>query len=88
MCTDQIIKLSFLYPACTGRNMGEVMRAVESLTRAWKHKITTPVDWKPGDPVVIPPCASDEEADKMFPQGYNTADLPSKKGHLRFVDID
>ncbi|CAN0855142.1 1-Cys peroxiredoxin [Linum grandiflorum] len=85
---DKKIKLSFLYPASTGRNMEEVMRVVESLQRASKHKIATPADWKPGDAVVISPSVSNEEADKMFPQGYKTADLPSNKGYLRFTHVD
>ncbi|CAN0855146.1 1-Cys peroxiredoxin [Linum grandiflorum] len=85
---DAQIKLSFLYPASTGRNMEEVMRVVESLQRASKHKIATPADWKPGDAVVISPSVSNEEADKMFPQGYKTADLPSNKGYLRFTHVD
>ncbi|KAK4770866.1 hypothetical protein SAY87_031398 [Trapa incisa] len=85
---DKKIKLSFLYPACTGRNMEEVMRVVESLNRVCKYKIATPVDWKPGETVVIPPSVSDEDASKMFPQGYDTADLPSKKRYLRFVHVD
>ncbi|CAN1806265.1 1-Cys peroxiredoxin [Linum perenne] len=82
------VKLSFLYPASTGRNMDEVMRVVESLQRAAKHKIATPADWKPGEAVVISPSVSNEEADKMFPQGYKTADLPSNKGYLRFTHVD
>ncbi|EEF43161.1 1-Cys peroxiredoxin [Ricinus communis] len=85
---DKKIKLSFLYPASTGRNMDEVMRVVESLQRAAKHKIATPADWKPGDPVVISPSVSTDEAKKMFPQGYKTVDLPSEKGYLRFTNVD
>ncbi|GAB2265567.1 amino acid permease [Dionaea muscipula] len=85
---DKVVKLSFLYPATTGRNMDEVVRVVESLQRAAKHKVATPANWKPGDPVVISPSVSDEEAKKMFPQGFDTADLPSKKGYLRFTNLD
>lgn len=85
--TDQI-KLSLLYPASTGRNTDEVMRVVESLKRASEHRIATPADWKPGEPVVISPSVSDEEAKKMFPQGFETAELPSKKGYLRFTQVD
>ncbi|KDP42006.1 hypothetical protein JCGZ_27024 [Jatropha curcas] len=85
---DKKIKLSFLYPASTGRNMDEVIRVLDSLQRAEKHKIATPVDWKPGDPVVISSNVSNEEAKKMFPQGYKTVDLPSKKEYLRFTYVD
>ncbi|KAJ0978688.1 hypothetical protein J5N97_014162 [Dioscorea zingiberensis] len=84
---DKRVKLSFLYPASTGRNMEEVLRVVESLQAAAKHKVATPVNWKPGDKVVISPSVSNEEAKKLFPQGYQTADLPSKKDYLRFTDV-
>ncbi|KAI3469227.1 hypothetical protein Pfo_025890 [Paulownia fortunei] len=85
---DKKIKLSFLYPASTGRNMDEVVRVVDSLQRASKHKIATPANWKPGEPVVISPSVSNDEAKQMFPKGYKTADLPSKKDYLRFTHVD
>nr|AAL88710.1 1-cys peroxiredoxin [Xerophyta viscosa] len=84
---DKRIKLSFLYPASTGRNMDEVLRAVESLQQAAKHKVATPANWKPGEPVVIKPDVSSEEAKKLFPQGYKSVDLPSKKDYLRFTNV-
>ncbi|KAK6930338.1 Peroxiredoxin, C-terminal [Dillenia turbinata] len=84
---DKKIKLSFLYPGCTGRNMDEVVRVLDSLQKASKHKVATPCNWKPGDKVVISPSVSDEEAEKMFPQGFETIDLPSKKGYLRFTTV-
>ncbi|GER51751.1 1-Cys peroxiredoxin [Striga asiatica] len=85
---DKKIKLSFLYPASTGRNMDEVVRVLDSLQRACKHKIATPANWKPGDKVVISPSVSSDEAKSMFPQGYESADLPSKKDYLRFTNVD
>lgn len=84
---DKKIKLSFLYPASTGRNMDEVLRALESLQKAAKHKIATPANWKPGEPVLIPPSVSNEQAKQMFPQGFQTCDLPSKKEYLRFTQV-
>ncbi|KAL9233061.1 hypothetical protein vseg_008101 [Gypsophila vaccaria] len=84
---DKTVKLSFLYPATTGRNMDEVVRVLESLQKAAKHKVATPVNWKPGEEVVISPSVNDDEAKKMFPQGYRTADLPSKKGYLRYTNV-
>lgn len=84
---DKKVKLSFLYPASTGRNLDEVLRVIDSLHEAAKHRVATPANWKPGDPVVISPGVSDEEAKKMFPQGFETADLPSKKGYLRFTNV-
>ncbi|PWA93511.1 1-Cys peroxiredoxin PER1 [Artemisia annua] len=84
---DKKIKLSFLYPASTGRNMDEVVRALDSLLKASKHKIATPANWKEGDAVVIAPSVSNDEAKKMFKNGFETADLPSKKDYLRFTHV-
>ncbi|KAJ0034878.1 hypothetical protein Pint_24241 [Pistacia integerrima] len=84
---DKMIKLSFLYPATTGRNMDEVVRAIDSLQLATKHKIATPANWKPGEPVVISPSVTNEQAKEMFPNGYKTVELPSKKDYLRFVNV-
>lgn len=87
---DKSVRLSFLYPACTGRNMDEVLRAVDSLLTAASHrgKVATPANWKPGDRAVIGPSVSDEEARRVFPQGFETAaDLPSNKGYLRFTNV-
>ncbi|KAJ6910195.1 hypothetical protein NC652_021012 [Populus alba x Populus x berolinensis] len=85
---DKRIKLSFLYPASTGRNMDEVVRVLDSLERSSKNKIATPANWKPGEDVVISPSVSDEEAKKLFPQGFKTVGLPSNKGYLRFTNVD
>ncbi|KAA8527976.1 hypothetical protein F0562_035155 [Nyssa sinensis] len=85
---DKKIKLSFLYPACTGRNVDEVVRVLDSLQKAAKHKVATPANWKPGDPVVISPSVSNAQAKEMFPQGYKTVDLPSKKdNYMRFTNV-
>lgn len=68
--------------------MDEVVRVMESLQKAKLHKIATPANWKPGDDVVISPSvSSQEEANKLFPQGYKTKDLPSKKEYLRFTNV-
>ncbi|KAL2922280.1 1-Cys peroxiredoxin, partial [Bienertia sinuspersici] len=82
---DKVVKLSFLYPASTGRNMDEVLRVLDSLQMASKHKVATPVNWKPNEKVVISPSVNNDQAKEMFPQGFETTDLPSKKGYLRFT---
>ncbi|KAH7513573.1 hypothetical protein FEM48_Zijuj12G0214600 [Ziziphus jujuba var. spinosa] len=84
---DKKVKLSFLYPSTTGRNMDEVVRALESVQKASKHKVATPANWKPGEAVVISPTVSNEEAKQMFPNGYNTVHLPSNKDYLRFTNV-
>ncbi|KMS95254.1 hypothetical protein BVRB_010570 [Beta vulgaris subsp. vulgaris] len=84
---NKMVKLSFLYPATTGRNMDEVLRVVDSLQKAAKHKVATPVNWKPNEKVVISPSVNNDQAKEMFPQGFETTDLPSKKGYLRFTQV-
>ncbi|KAI8565937.1 hypothetical protein RHMOL_Rhmol02G0000600 [Rhododendron molle] len=84
---DKKIKLSFLYPASVGRNMDEVVRVLDALHKSAKHKVATPANWKPGDPVVISPSVSNEAAKQMFPQGYKSTHLPSNKDYLRFTQV-
>ncbi|XP_021752583.1 1-Cys peroxiredoxin-like [Chenopodium quinoa] len=84
---DKLVKLSFLYPATTGRNMDEVVRVLDSLQKATEHKVATPVNWKPGEKVVISASVNNDQAKEMFPQGFETTDLPSKKGYLRFTKV-
>ncbi|XP_030628626.1 peroxiredoxin-6 [Chanos chanos] len=82
---DKKLKLSILYPATTGRNFNEILRAIDSLQLTAKNKVATPVDWKPGDDVMVIPTLSDAEAAKLFPAGINTKDLPSGKKYLRYT---
>jgi len=81
------IKLSFLYPATTGRNIDEVLRVIESLQKASQFKVATPANWKPGESVVISPSVTNEQAKDMFPQGFDTVDLPSNKEYLRLTKV-
>lgn len=67
--------------------MDEVLRVVDSLQKAAKHKVATPVNWKPNEKVVISPSVNNDQAKEMFPQGFETTDLPSKKGYLRFTQV-
>ncbi len=69
---DKKIKLILVYPMSTGRNFDEVLRVLDSLQLTAKHKVATPVNWKQGDDIIIPPAVSDEEAKKMFPEGWKT----------------
>lgn len=68
--------------------MDEVLRVLDSLQKTSKYNVATPVDWKQGDPVVISPSLSNEEAKEMFPQGFETKKLPSGKEYLRFTRVD
>eukprot|EP00475_Leptophrys_vorax_P036378 TRINITY_DN613_c0_g1_i1.p1 TRINITY_DN613_c0_g1~~TRINITY_DN613_c0_g1_i1.p1 ORF type:complete len:249 (-),score=62.90 TRINITY_DN613_c0_g1_i1:72-767(-) len=66
---DHKIRLILTYPASTGRNFDEILRAIDSLQMTSKYKVATPVDWKKGDDTVVLPSISDEDAEKLFPKG-------------------
>lgn len=67
---DNKVKLTLTYPASTGRNFQELLRVVDSLQLTAAHAVATPADWKQGEPVVIVPAVSDEDARKRFPKGF------------------
>ena len=69
---DKKIKLMLVYPMTTGRNFDEVMRVLDSMQLTAKHQVSTPVNWKPGDDVIIAGSVSDEEARKKYPDGWKT----------------
>jgi thioredoxin-dependent peroxiredoxin len=77
---DKKIKLTLTYPMSTGRNFDEVLRVLDSMQLTAKHAVATPVNWKPGDDVIIPTSVSDEDAKKKYPQGFKTL-----KPYLRTV---
>jgi alkyl hydroperoxide reductase subunit AhpC len=67
---DNKIKLTLTYPASTGRNFLEILRAIDSLQLTAKHSVATPADWKFGEDVIIVPSVSDEAAREKFPAGF------------------
>jgi len=67
---DKKIKLIIAYPMTTGRNFDEVLRVLDSLQLTAKHKVATPVNWKQGEEVIIAGSVSDEEAKKVYPEGW------------------
>ena len=72
---DKKIKLMLTYPMTTGRNFDEILRVLDSMQMTAKFKVATPVNWQPGDDVIIAGSVSDEDAKKLFPQGW-TAPRP------------
>ena len=65
------IRASIVYPPSTGRNFDEIIRLIDSLQLTDGHKVATPVNWKPGDDVIILPKLTDpDEIAKLFPKGY------------------
>ena len=77
---DKKIRLMLTYPMTTGRNFDEILRVLDSMQLTAKHQVATPVNWKPGDDVIIVPSVSDEDAKKKYPQGFKTI-----KPYLRIV---
>ncbi len=77
---DKNIKLMLTYPMTTGRNFNEILRVIDSMQLTAKHKVATPVNWQPGDDVIIVPSVSNEEAEKIYPEGWVTV-----KPYLRKV---
>ena len=67
---DKKIKLVIVYPMTTGRNFDEVLRVIDSLQLTAKHKVATPVNWKPGEDVIIAGSVSDEQAREKYPEGW------------------
>jgi alkyl hydroperoxide reductase subunit AhpC len=67
---DKKIKLILVYPMTTGRNFDEVVRVLDSLQLTAKHRVSTPANWKQGEDVIIAGSVSDEEAKKIWPQGF------------------
>jgi len=67
---DKKIKLMMTYPMTTGRNFDEILRVVDSMQLTAQHKVATPANWKNGDDVIIAGSVSDEDAKKLFPNGW------------------
>ena len=67
---DKKVKLIIVYPMTTGRNFDEVLRVIDSLQLTAAHKVSTPVNWKPGEDVIIAGSVSDDDAKKTYPEGW------------------
>ena len=66
------LRLTITYPAATGRNFAEILRVLDSLQLTDGYKVATPANWRDGDDVIVLPAVSNEDADKLFPKGYET----------------
>ena len=69
---DKNIKLMITYPMTTGRNFDEILRVIDSMQLTAKHKVATPVNWQQGEDVIIVPAVSNEDAEKIYPNGWKT----------------
>ena len=77
---DKKIKLLLVYPMTTGRNFDEVLRVVDSLQLTAAHQVSTPVNWQPGEDVIIAGSVSDEQAKEKYPDGWQ-----APRPYLRIV---
>jgi alkyl hydroperoxide reductase subunit AhpC len=67
---DKRIRLILVYPMTTGRNFDEVLRVLDSLKLTAEHRVATPVNWRPGEDVIIAGSVSDDEARRLYPHGW------------------
>jgi alkyl hydroperoxide reductase subunit AhpC len=77
---DKKVKLTLTYPASTGRNFDEILRAVDSLQLTADHQVATPVNWRHGEDGIIPTAVTNEQAKEKYPKGWNEL-----KPYLRLV---
>ena len=77
---DKKIKLMLIYPMSSGRNFDEVLRVLDSIQLSAKYNVATPVNWKPGQDVIIPTSVSEDQAKQKYPGGWKTL-----KPYLRVV---
>jgi alkyl hydroperoxide reductase subunit AhpC len=77
---DKKVKLLLVYPMTTGRNFDEVLRVVDSLQLTAAHQVSTPVNWQPGEDVIIAGSVSDEQAREKYPEGWQ-----APRPYLRIV---
>lgn len=77
---DKKIKLMLTYPMTTGRNFDEILRVLDSMQLTLEHKVATPVNWKQGEDVIIATSVNDDDAKKLFPNGWQ-----APKPYLRIV---
>ena len=69
---DKRIGLFLTYPMATGRNFNEILRAIDSMQLTVTHKVATPANWNKGEDVIIVPAVKDDEAKKLYPNGWKT----------------
>jgi alkyl hydroperoxide reductase subunit AhpC len=77
---DKMVKLILVYPMTTGRNFDEVLRVIDSLQLTAKHRVATPVNWKPGEKVIIAGSVTNDQAREIWPDGWE-----EPKPYIRIV---
>jgi thioredoxin-dependent peroxiredoxin len=77
---DKRVKAMLTYPMSTGRNFDEVLRILDSCQLTSRHTVATPVNWKPGEDVIVAPAIPSDEAKQKYPSGFREV-----KPYLRYV---
>lgn len=80
--SNEKIRLILTYPPTAGRNFSKILRTIDSPQLTDEERVSTPVNWTPGEPVIIFPALSEEEANERFPQRWKRLTL-----YLRFVQL-
>jgi alkyl hydroperoxide reductase subunit AhpC len=70
---DKKVRLTLTYPANVGRNVDEIVRALDALQLSSQYAVSTPVNWTGGDDMIISPAVSDDDAKERFPNGFTTS---------------
>jgi thioredoxin-dependent peroxiredoxin len=78
---DKRVKLILVYPMTTGRNFDEALRVIDSLQLTATHKVSTPVNWRQGEDVIIAGSVSDEQARELF------GSWEAPKPYIRIVPV-
>ena len=81
--SDKKLRLTMTYPMSVGRNFDEILRVIDALQTGDANGVALPAYWRPGDRAIIPPTLSDVDAQKKFPQGFETI-----RPYLRTVNIN
>jgi alkyl hydroperoxide reductase subunit AhpC len=76
----KVVRLTLTYPASTGRNFDEILRAIDSLRLTSSSSVATPANWQPGQDVIILASLNDEQAAAKFPDGWR-----AERPYLRYV---
>jgi peroxiredoxin (alkyl hydroperoxide reductase subunit C) len=76
------IRLVMYYPLNVGRNMEEIKRALIALQTADKYKVSMPLNWKPGEKVIVPPPKTVEEMLEREASDYEMVDFYLAKKDL------
>ena len=77
---DDKIRLTLTYPKSVGRNFDEILRVIDALQATDAAPIATPVDWRPGDRVIVSPTMSTDDAKQQL------QNVEEVKYYLRYAD--